>query len=279
MDEQIVKAGKFIRQWMAENPGIKDLAPMYEAYPANNRKYISQILIGIEPWKHMSYIPALAFTDCKNITSIVLPNGVTSIGDYAFQNCNDLTSITIPDSVTYIGLAAFSKCTKLTSAAMSDKINKINDRTFEWCRGLTSIKIPDNVTSIGDSAFWGCKGFTNLTIPDSVTSIGWSAFEGCSMISSISIGKGVARVNYSSISSCYRVSTISIHNPKTDFSNNTISTTNLTDIYYMGTCDECRRYFNLNALKEDGGTIEINCSDGTLRTKYFPELEEYRFTY
>ncbi len=97
-----------------------------------------------------------AFADCKGLTTITIPNSVTSIGSSAFWGCSGLTSVTIPDSVTSIGSSAFSGCS-----------------------GLTSVTIPDSVTSIGSSAFWGCSGLTSITIPDSVTSIGSSAFEYC----------------------------------------------------------------------------------------------------
>ena len=98
------------------------------------------------------------------INSIVIPNGVTSIGYWAFSSCSRLTSITIPDSVTSIGSEA-----------------------FEWCTSLESITIPDSVTSIGSSAFEGCSSLTSVTIPDSVTSIGYCAFSSCSSLTSITI--------------------------------------------------------------------------------------------
>ena len=93
---------------------------------------------------------------CKNS---VIPNGVTSIGEYAFQFCTGLTSITIPDSVTSIGDGAFSGCT-----------------------GLTSVIIGNGVTNIGEYAFYGCKGLTSITIPARVTNIGHAAFVCYSLI-------------------------------------------------------------------------------------------------
>ena len=105
-----------------------------------------------------------AFWGCTNLTSITIPNSVTSIGEGAFRECTGLTSITIPNSVTSIGWYAFSSCT-----------------------GLTSITIPNSVTSIGESAFYGCTGLTSITIQNSVTSIGDNAFNGCTNVTSISI--------------------------------------------------------------------------------------------
>ena len=92
-----------------------------------------------------------------SVTSVVIPNNVTSIGDGAFAGFTGLTSVSIPNSVTSIGGAAFLNCT-----------------------GLTSVSIGNNVTSIGGHAFCGCTGLTSVNIPNSVTSIGDGAFEGCS---------------------------------------------------------------------------------------------------
>ncbi len=98
----------------------------------------------------------MAFSNCSGLTSVTIPNSVTSIEYYAFSNCSSLTSITIPNSVTSIGMSA-----------------------FRGCSGLTSITIPNSVTSIGYQAFWGCDGLTSVTIPNSVTSIGEGAFYNC----------------------------------------------------------------------------------------------------
>ena len=91
------------------------------------------------------------------MTSITIPNSVTSIGDYAFQYCSSLTSITIPNSVTSIGDYAFSYCSGLTSITIPNSVTGIGRDAFSYCSGLTSITIPNSVTSIGDFAFYDCK--------------------------------------------------------------------------------------------------------------------------
>ena len=111
--------------------------------------------------------------------NLIIPDSVTSIGDYAFWGCTGLTSITIPDSVTSIGERAFRNCTGLSSITIPDSVTSIGFGAFRGCTGLTSITIPDSVTSIGELAFERCTGLTSVTIGNSVTSIGYGAFYGC----------------------------------------------------------------------------------------------------
>ena len=126
-----------------------------------------------------------AFYGCTGLTSVTIPNSVTSIGDYTFYGCSGLTSITIPNSVTSIGDYAFSYCIELTSVTIPNSVTSIGDYAFCDCTGLTSVTIPNSVTSIGEAAFDGCSGLTSVTIPNSVTSIGKAAFYRCTELTSI----------------------------------------------------------------------------------------------
>ena len=127
------------------------------------------------------------FKNCSTLTSITIPDSVTSIGSSAFFGCSSLTSITIPDGVTSIGGDAFYKCGGLTSINIPDSVTSIGSSAFSECRSLTSVTIGNSVKWIKNSAFYNCSRLTSINIPDSVTSIGSSAFDNCSSLTSVHI--------------------------------------------------------------------------------------------
>ena len=122
-----------------------------------------------------------AFSGCSSLSNIVIPDCVTDIGKCAFSHCSSLSNIVIPDSVTSIGNDAFSDCSSLSSIVIPDSVTDIGNDAFSHCSYLSNIVIPNSVISIGDRAFWDCSFLSNIVISDSVTNIGNGAFHGCSL--------------------------------------------------------------------------------------------------
>ena len=129
--------------------------------------------------KGVKVIANNAFFRCKSLTSINIPDSVTSIEAWAFDSCHSLTSINIPDCVTSIENSTFSWCHSLRNINISDTVTRIGDNAFSNCKSLKNINIPNGVTRIGYDAFFNCKSLISITIPSSVIAIGANPFCGC----------------------------------------------------------------------------------------------------
>lgn len=150
--------------------------------------------------------------DSTKIKSVVIEEGVTSIGDYLFRNCVRLTEITISNSVTSIGERAFDGCNNLESIALPDSVAVIEGSAFCDCSSLTNISIPESVTEIGAGAFLNCDSLTNISIPNSVTHIRRDIFQGCSNLVSIAIPESVVEIGAGAFQYCEKLENIDIPN-------------------------------------------------------------------
>ena len=129
--------------------------------------------------------PYHLFLNDQEITDLVIPNSVTSIGKGTFKNCTSLTSVNFPNSVTTIGDGAFMYCTGLTSLTIPNSVTSIGHESFENCSGLTSVTIGNGVTTIGGETFKDCKNLTSVIIGSSITTIGGRSFGNCEKLTDV----------------------------------------------------------------------------------------------
>lgn len=160
-----------------------------------------------------------AFTCCKLITSVTLPNTLTKIGFDAFWHCEGITSIDIPNSVTDLESSAFASCTGLTSVTIPESLTEINDYVFEYCSGLTTVTIPNSVTKIGVSAFRECTGLVSVSISESVTVIDERAFQYCTSLASITIPQNVTTIGVYAFGCCDSLTSIMVPKSVTSIAN------------------------------------------------------------
>ena len=163
-------------------------------------------------------------------TTVVIPQGVTAIGELVFNGLMDLEHVVIPEGVTSIGDMAFYRCFKLTEVVIPEGVTSIGSSAFELCRNLDNVTLPDTVTSIGANAFKDCKkladenGFIifngilsdycgsggKVQIPEGVTTIGNKAFRGCGNITDIVIPQGVTKISNEAFAWCWSIASIDI---------------------------------------------------------------------
>ena len=182
-----------------------------------------------------------AFHLCRNLISITIPKTLKSIGNNAFYDCTSLTSVTIPGNVESIGESAFYYCDNLTDVTLQDGVKSIGDAAFIWCNNLTNIVLPNSVTSIGYYAFKDCTSLTSITIPDSVTSIGNDAFYNCSSLKTISLSckSSLKRSNFGEQADL--VSYTNQHILTKTAAKAATCTENGNKEYW--TCEHCKKYF------------------------------------
>ena len=185
-------------------------------------------------WERSGEKASKMWEHCKDqIQTVVIRDGVTSIGKNAFSECINLTAVTIPDGVAYIGDYAFWGCPGLNSISIPDGVSYIGEEAFRWCDSLTEIRIPDSVTHIGGNAFedtaWissrrsesplvivnsilidGNRAVGDVTVPDGVTMIAPFAFEKSQTVTKVTLPKGVGTVGASAFRECTNLTEVII---------------------------------------------------------------------
>ena len=143
----------------------------------------------MENWSDVDKVPWYSVR--SSIKSVVVSDGVTSIGNRAFNGCSSMTNLTIAGKVDTIGSSAFVNCTSLESVEIPEGATTISSGAFKGCTGIKSVTIPDSVKTIGSGAFMDCSKLESVIIPDGVTSLGNDAFDNCTGLGSVAINSGI----------------------------------------------------------------------------------------
>ncbi len=183
--------------------------------------------------KAVTSIGSTAFNRNDTITTVSIPDSVSTIGNYAFSGCKSLLQADIGKNVTELGIGVFEGCTKLVAVTLGDALETIGDRafygctylsavefgkklktigsySFSFCTGLGVVELPDSLTVIGNHAFASDSGIVVLTFGSNLTTIGESAFEMCSSIMEVLLPDSVTELGIKAFFSCTKLTSVKL---------------------------------------------------------------------
>jgi hypothetical protein len=141
------------------------------------------------------------FSDNADITSVTLPDSVTSVGSISFENCTSLESVTFGENVVIIGSGCFEGCTSLGSFSVPDSVVFIDQQAFSGCTALTELTIGSQ-SVCGTAAFENCTSLESVEIPASWGTVPYQAFSGCSSLKSVSVADGISEISANAFEGC-----------------------------------------------------------------------------
>ena len=285
---------------------VNGAVPQYATYVTSINiywYYIPTSLKTVVLGNTIQTIPVCGFFNCNWLTSITIPESVTSIGGSAFNGCTGLTTVNWnATECTGVGLYSnpiFKGCSNLATVNIGDNVKFIPSYAFRNCTGLTSVTIPDSVTSIGGSAFFECTGLTSIIVEEgntkyhsagnclietatktlilgcntsvipmdgSVTSIAGSAFSGCTGLTSIIIPDGLTTIGRLAFQGCTGLTSVTIPDSVTSIGNGAFQgCTGLTSITFNGTIAQWKS-IPKEALWQNNvpGKCIVHCTDGDI---------------
>ncbi|MBE6741166.1 MAG: fibronectin type III domain-containing protein [Ruminococcaceae bacterium] len=142
------------------------------------------------------------FCFCDDIKSVVIGEGVTSVGNWSFAGCKKLESVSLPSTMKRIGKRAFIGCISIKEIAVPERVEEINDSAFYNCAALTAIDIPGSVKTIGDNTFYHCTALKTVNLAEGVETISEYAFSECPLIESIALPESLKEIEGCAFSDC-----------------------------------------------------------------------------
>ena len=208
-----------------------------------------------------------AFESCNGLEEVVLPSTLVVIEDHAFYFCPSLTKIELPDALQQIGESVFSQCGNLKGINLPNSLEAIGEGAFSSCKALESIILPEGLTTIDEYTFCDCSALKSVFIPKGVTTIQWEAFEDCESLESIYIPEGVTSIDYNAFSECKALSSVSLPASLTDLHGTAFEDCpNLGEVIIA---PESTTYQAVeNAILTADGTTLVMYFDGDYKTSY-----------
>ncbi len=158
-------------------------------------------------YSYNNYAPWCSYSE--DINSVVIHDGITTIGDYAFSQVRELTNVTLPDTLVSIGCYAFSAC-GIKSVTLPDGFKTIGEWAFNSCDKLTTVILPGGIEYIGTYAFGACEALTEISLPDSITYIDNYTFDMCSSLKTIKLPANLTSIGMGAFSRCPSLTSISL---------------------------------------------------------------------
>ena len=183
-----------------------------------------------------------------DITSIILPNSITSLGNNCFEKCNNLISVKLPDNITSLGDNTFSSCSKLSSIKLPDTLTSLGKYCFSHCY-LTSLILPNSITTLEKGCFLDCENIETITLPTNITNLPAACFEGCKKLSKITLHEGITSLGISCFQGCTSLTSIKL--PK---SINKIS----SSLDYTGCFKDCSNLSEVTCLWNNLDDIDVS---------------------
>lgn len=204
-------------------------------------------------------ITPFKFYYCSSLESIIIPDGVISIGTSAFEKCTSLTNVEIPNSVITFESGVFNGCSNLVHIKIPDSVTDMKGYTFYQCTKLVDVQLPNKLIYVGTSEFYECSSLNDISIPDSVTVIADYSFQKCTSLTRITIPALVTRIGYSAFSGCTNLTemTILATTPPNLRATSSISSATTTIYIPKGTLSAYQSATNWSAFSDKFVELEV----------------------
>lgn len=201
----------------------------------------------------------------RNIETVIIPEGVTIIGDFAFSQAKGLTNIQLPDSLTSIGEYAFQGCDSLETIIIPDSVENIDKGAFQNSEKLKKVVLPKNLDSIAVDQFRSCSSLEEITIPNSVICISRSAFYGCDKLEELTLPENLAIIQEFAFGQCDNLKTINIPGTVQTIESEAFGyCESLTSISFNGTKTQWNAVEKDEDWDDDTPSYTIHCTDGDI---------------